>query len=208
MNLLVGFSYYEILEVSRSASREDIEAAYQRMRAIYGPEGLAAYSLFTAEEREEILTQIEESYQVLSDDRRRSEYDALLREQSPPAPPDAGPHLTLPFEETSPQPAVPAPAPAAPAEAPEEAWPDPPAEISGESLRRYREALGINLDRMWERTRIRKGIIQAIEEENLSLLPASVFLKGMLLAYARALNLPAPEMAAQQYLDRLSGQKK
>jgi len=205
MNLFAGFSYYEILELSRQATPDDLEAAYQRMRAMYGAEGLAAYSLFTAEERAAMLAQIEEAYQVLSDDYRRREYDELLREQRPPAPPDTGPQPSLPFEETSAPILAPVPTPPAPAPEPQETpAPEPPREITGESLRRHREALGLSLDRIWERTRIRKGLIQAIEEENRALLPAAVFLKGMLLAYARALNLPAPEMAAQQYLDRLA----
>jgi len=204
MNPFAGFSYYEILEISRSATAEDIEAAFQRMCSIYGLEGLAAYSLFTPEERTEILAQIEEAFKVLSDEYRRREYDEVLREQRPPAPPDAGPQPSLPFDQDS-TPTL-APVPAAPASPPPEEAPppEPPKEITGESLRRYREALGLSLDRVWERTRIRKGLIQAIEEENRSLLPAPVFLKGMLLAYARALNLAAPEAAAQQYLDRLA----
>ena len=209
MNLLAGFSYYEILELSRQATADDLEAAYQRMRAMYGAEGLAAYSLFTAEERAAMLAQIEEAYQVLSDDYRRREYDEQLREQRPPAPPDTGPQPPLPFDETALPTLMPAPTPPAPAPPPEagpapEPRPEPPKEITGESLRRYREALGLSLDRVWEKTRIRKGLIQAIEEENRALLPAAVFLKGMLLAYARALNLPAPELAAQQYLERLA----
>ena len=205
MNPFAGFSFYEILEISRSATREDIEAAIQRMRAMYGPEGLAVYSLFTAEERTEILAQLEEAYQVLGDDYRRREYDERLREQRPPAPPEAGPQPGLPFDEDSSPSLTSVPSVSAvvppPAETPP---PEPPQEITGESLRRYREALGLSLDRVWERTRIRKGLIQAIEEENRAMLPASVFLKGMLLAYARALNLAAPEAVAQQYLDRLA----
>jgi hypothetical protein len=205
MNPLAGFSYYEMLEVSRSATREDVEAAYRRMHVIYGLEGLAAYSLFTPEERNQIMLQLEEAYQVLSDDYRRREYDEVLAVQRPPAPPDAGPQPGLPFDEDSSPAPAPVPAEPAPLPPPEEAPPpDPPKEITGESLRRYREALGLSLDRIWERTRIRKGLIQAIEEENRGLLPASVFLKGMLLAYARALNLAAPEAVAQQYLDHIA----
>lgn len=206
MNPFAGYDYYQILEVPRSAGTEEIAFAYQRMRRIYLPESLATYSLFTAEERAEILAQIEESYRVLSDPRSRRDYDETLAPEVRPAePPELGQQPSLPFGERSVSSAETASSATAGAE-PLPA-PDPPVEINGESLRRYREALGINLDRMHELTRIRKGLLQAIEEEDRNLLPALVYLKGLLLTYLRALKFPAAEVAAQQYLDHLFGIK-
>jgi len=208
MNPFAGYNYYQILELSRGASPEEIAFAYQRMRQIYSPESLATYSLFTPEERAEIMAQIEESFRVLSDPPSRRDYDAFLpSEVRPPSPAEAGPQPALPFDEI-PDPSLGA-RPPSPVSTPESQppAPEPPREITGESLRRFREALGINLDRMWELTRIRKGILQAIEDEDLAQLPAPVYLKGLVLTYARALNFSAPEVAAQQYLDHLAGHK-
>jgi len=208
MNPFAGYTYYQILELSRSASPEEIAFAYQRMRQIYSPESLATYSLFTPEERAEVLALIEESYQVLFHAQRRLEYDEKLPSEPPPAATaEVTPQPSLPFEKTAAAAAPAAPGQVSPGMAPAPPAPDPPREITGESLRRFREALGLNLDRMNELTRIRKGILQAIEDEELSLLPAPVYLKGLLQTYARALKFSAPEAVAQQYLDHLASHK-
>ena len=203
MNPFAGLTYYEILEVARGATREEITAAFQRMRSIYGPEGLATYSLFTAGERGEILAALEESFRTLTDHERRREYDLVLIEAPRPAEETTGPQPPLPFDRVT-APYVEPVAPAAPA-GPFRPPADPPQEITGESLRRYREAVGLSLDRVWELTRIRKGILQAIESEDRSTLPARVYLKGLLATYARALRLAEPEATAQKYLDHLQG---
>jgi flagellar biosynthesis protein FlhG len=68
----------------------------------------------------------------------------------------------------------------------------------GSYLRRCREALGLSLAEMTERTRIR--ILDQIEEERFELLPPEPYLKGYLLEYARALDLPDIGDLAKFYL--------
>jgi len=63
--------YYSILQVNPSASQEAIEAAYQRLSKIYDPQ--VSKKRKAAERRLEI----EEAYEVLSDRKRRAEYDRL-----------------------------------------------------------------------------------------------------------------------------------
>jgi flagellar biosynthesis protein FlhG len=65
-------------------------------------------------------------------------------------------------------------------------------------LRRCREALGLSLAEMTERTRIR--ILDQIENERFELLPPEPYLKGYLLEYARALELPDIADLAKCYL--------
>jgi flagellar biosynthesis protein FlhG len=65
-------------------------------------------------------------------------------------------------------------------------------------LRRCREALGLSLAEMTERTRIR--ILDQIENERFELLPPEPYLKGYLLEYARALDLPDIAALANCYL--------
>ena len=83
----------------------------------------------------------------------------------------------------------------------EEAAP-PPAPIDrdapGPYLRRCREALGLSLAEMTERTRIR--ILDEIEKEAFELLPPEPYLKGYLFEYARALELPDVAALASCYL--------
>jgi flagellar biosynthesis protein FlhG len=68
----------------------------------------------------------------------------------------------------------------------------------GRYLRRCREALGLSLAEMTERTRIR--ILDQIESERFELLPPEPYLKGYLFEYARALDLPDIAELAKCYL--------
>jgi|GEM_PF-5766058 len=74
---------------------------------------------------------------------------------------------------------------------------------SGQYLKNVRETQGIDLYKAWEITKIRKPILEAIEEEDLKKLPADVFLKGMLLIYARFLGLEDPDAVVRGYMERL-----
>ncbi|MFO8056298.1 MAG: helix-turn-helix domain-containing protein [bacterium] len=74
---------------------------------------------------------------------------------------------------------------------------------SGAYLRQVRESQGFDMYKTWEVTKIRKPILEAIEEENYQKLPADVFLKGMLLIYARFLGIADPEAVVKGYMERL-----
>ncbi len=76
-------------------------------------------------------------------------------------------------------------------------------DYSGEYLKRVRESQGMDLYKAWEVTKIRKPILEAIENEELKRLPADVFLRGMLLIYARFLGLEEPEEVVKGYMERL-----
>jgi flagellar biosynthesis protein FlhG len=71
-------------------------------------------------------------------------------------------------------------------------------EAPGSYLRRCREALGLSLAEMTERTRIR--ILDQIENESFELLPPEPYLKGYLFEYARALELADVADLASCYL--------
>lgn len=59
----------------------------------------------------------------------------------------------------------------------------------GAMLRRRREELGLTLDDLATRTRIRKTYLQALEQENLQTLPGNAYVVGFLRIYARQLGL-------------------
>jgi peptidylprolyl isomerase len=63
--------YYSILQVNPGASDATIDAAYERLSRVYDPE--TSKKAKAAERRAEL----EEAYEVLSDPKRRSEYDRL-----------------------------------------------------------------------------------------------------------------------------------
>lgn len=76
-------NYYELLEVPRDATRAEIDRAYDRARAYFGPGSIAVYSLSTADELKAVLDRIDEAWLVLSDDAARSEYEQRV---GPPTP--------------------------------------------------------------------------------------------------------------------------
>lgn len=61
--------YYEVLEVNRSARADDIRRAYRRLARQFHPD------LNPSAEAEERFKEINEAYEVLSDDSRRASYD-------------------------------------------------------------------------------------------------------------------------------------
>src|SRR5512139_3854993 len=67
----------------------------------------------------------------------------------------------------------------------------------GAALRRRREELGLSLNDMAASTRVHKTYLQALEEENLRMLPGTAYTVGFMRIYARELGLPvAPLLAA------------
>lgn len=73
-----GKNYYELLDVPLGADSEDVDAAYKRAKATYGEDSVALYSLYSHEEKDAILEEIEEAYETLSDRSKKEAYDAVL----------------------------------------------------------------------------------------------------------------------------------
>jgi curved DNA-binding protein CbpA len=70
-------NYYEMLEISVSASAQDIEKAYVRAKNAYSGDSAALYSLMSADDCQAVLQQIEEAYSVLGFPEKRREYDRV-----------------------------------------------------------------------------------------------------------------------------------
>jgi len=66
---MVKKTYYEILEVDKKASQEQIKSAYRRLVMLYHPDKNKL------PEAEEMFKRIAEAYSVLSDPSKRKQYD-------------------------------------------------------------------------------------------------------------------------------------
>ena len=66
----------------------------------------------------------------------------------------------------------------------------------GAVLRQRREELGLSLNDLAASTRVRKTYLQALEEENLQMLPGAAYAVGFLRIYARQLGLPVESLIA------------
>ena len=69
-------NYYEILEVDKNASEEVIEKAYKTLAKKYHPD------LQNNSDCQDKMCQINEAYEILSNDFKRREYDEKIKRQS------------------------------------------------------------------------------------------------------------------------------
>lgn len=186
-------TYYEILEVSPTATAREIQRAYEHAQETFHADSLAVYSLFSELEIRKIQAAIDEAYRVLIDEALRKEYDHS--------------HLDVPLqreEERPPErPMVPRerrPVPPLPQDIPLDAEGET---YRGRTLKQLRERMGIDLSTLSGETRINPSILQWIEKETVEKLPALVYLRGFLKAYARSLRLD-PQKVVEGYLKFLA----
>lgn len=74
---------------------------------------------------------------------------------------------------------------------------------TGDALRAVREARGITIQQIAERTKVTRHHIENIEGERFTALPAPVYLRGILLSLARELRLDGQKVA-RSYLERVA----
>lgn len=199
MKTLAEMTHYEVLEVGSDAGRDELERAYRMARATYSEDSLGAYSIFTEDDSAAIRERIELAYRVLSDSEQRRSYDAALgsgaegeedikisldldvgRAASPHRLPEVESGLAEfdPFEE------------------------DEDASIDGAWLRRSRLRCGVEIDQIALVTKINPTYLRFIEEEKFEDLPAPVYVRGFVGAYARCIGLD-PEPVVSGYMSRV-----
>ena len=77
-----NMDYYEILNLRKNASQEEIERAYHLGKSTYSRDSLAHYSLLSERERWFMLRKIEEAYQNLNNPEKRRLYDLKMFQRS------------------------------------------------------------------------------------------------------------------------------
>lgn len=215
-------NYYEVLEIEINATPNQIENAYVRARNAYSGDSVALYSLMTKDECQAILSQIEEAYSVLGFPEKRREYDRLRgynqngmatatkntegtqplsavaeRNRDSMQYENFGSNLMeakvskitaqkkfgLEYQENSDM----------------DRKIQDSIEFTGAFLREIREYKNVTIERMAEMTRVGKTHINAIENDDVSKLPADVYTRGYVYQYAKVLKLD-PDKVATSYL--------
>ncbi|HET8724992.1 MAG TPA: helix-turn-helix domain-containing protein [Anaeromyxobacteraceae bacterium] len=197
MKRILDQTFYELLEVPPAATPEEIERAWDRARSLYGPGSLAAYALLTPDVAEALARRIDEAFEVLLDPAARAAYDASLPPDEPRggrAAPEAPPAQPAP---------APPPPPAPPAEVRRPFVPPEGAAWTGELIRKAREARGMTIAQLSERTKLSRLHIEAVEAERFDQLPVPVYLRGIVMCIARELRLDGQKVA-RAYLERAS----
>jgi flagellar biosynthesis protein FlhG len=199
MKPLSQMTHYEVLEIPSDAKPVDVERAYRLAQATFADDSLATYSVFDPAEAAFVRERIELAWQVLSDPEQRDRYDASL-EGSDPVPEAVT--IAMDLEEEAgihPRPRAEV--------APEIAGFDDLEELDGGAfdgarLRRARLRHGIELDKIASVTKINPSYLRFIEDEQFDSLPASVYVRGFVTAYARCVGLD-PDRVVPEYMDRL-----
>jgi flagellar biosynthesis protein FlhG len=189
-------TYYEILEVSPTATVKEIQKAYDHAKETFHVDSLAVYSLFTEQEINEIQTAIEEAYRVLMDEAMRKSYDQSHFQTQGGPKWEKPPELQVVSREKK----TPPSSPVVSIDTAEGIY-------RGKILRQIRERMGIDLETVARETKINMKTLEAIEDEDLGKLPALVYIKGFLRGYAQSLGLN-PQKVVEGYIQSVSTEKK
>jgi flagellar biosynthesis protein FlhG len=196
--VLPSDSHYELLEVPPTASFEDIRRANRRIRDIYGAESIAISGLYDPASLEAVHRRLDLAYTTLMDAAKRKDYDAELFPDGVPITPPSD-HAGVPVPTA--RPAAKVDDPATLAARPPMPEITPATVFTGPLLRQVREAIGVELREIAERSKIGMAYLHALEGDVFAKLPAAVYVRGFLAEYARALGLDA-ERVKQTYLAR------
>lgn len=186
-------NHYEILELPSNARLEAIQRAYPLVRAAYEDESLAIYSVFGRDESEMIRQRIDAAYRVLIDGEARRRYDEQIG-LAPGVYTAQETAVAVDSEASEPVVGI--------ARALREIDEDEGSgDWDGAKLRRARMHRGIELERISEITRINLTYLRAIEENAYRELPAPVYTRGFVTAYARTIAVD-PHRVAESYMTK------
>jgi len=205
-------NYYEILKIPMNSSYFQIKQAYKDALSLYDQDSVLTYSLFTREERDEILKKIKDAHSTLIDENKRAAYDRMLVDSGQVKAPisfsakqyrsslrssgrtmadDDRLHSRV-KEKIS-----------------VEGIQNLSKEIfskellSGNDLKKFREALGVEIPEIHSITKISISVLNAIEENRFDRLPPNIYLKNFLRSYAKILQLD-PQKVVDGYFKTIS----
>lgn len=223
--------HYELLEVRQGATAGEIDRAYRIAQETWAEGSLALYSIFDKRDATVVRARLDEAYRVLADPELRASYDRgrgaaadedpvesldlrasasvdvdLLVDSHAAAGPDrstdsargwgaagSGAALRDPiFDESAPR-----------YDARED---ELSGDFDGSRLRRTRLFRGYEIEQIADVTKVSGTHLRNIEEENFADLPAEVYVRGFVTAYAKTIGLD-PEIVVPSYMARLRESK-
>ncbi len=212
--------HYELLEIARGATSGEIDRAYRLAQETYADGSLALYSIFETRDAKEIRARLDEAYRVLADPELRSTYDlehAIAgaepgsrsdRDAEPAVASSAANGLRAQPGATISPARLDAAVEIATSGVFEdgageyEVEDDSSGDFDGPRLRRTRLFRGYEIDQIADVTKISGLHLRNIEDENFGELPADVYVRGFVTAYARTIGLD-PQSVVPGYMARL-----
>ncbi len=180
-------THYEILETEPGVSDEEIRRAFRRLKEVYAEGSPAIQGLYDDHELQELHTRADAAHDVLFAPERRRQYDLSLPEADLARAVRAAAKHGVPRVVDRHEPSEPIV--------------EPEGDVTGAYLRKVREARGMDLGDVAQRTKISERHLRSIEDERFSDLPATVYVRGFVIQYARVLRID-PTRAAAHYLRR------
>ena len=209
MRPLAELSHYEILDLPTGSTPFEVRQAYKTALEVYSEDSMVIYSLFSDEERKEILARLEEAFATLINEKARYAYDQMLIQQG--AMKEGTQYRSVRKKVAS----VGSDGSADTASQPEgekpQAVENPVVkeilsreDLTGMDLKRLRMELGVSLEQIAEWTKIRPGMLRSIEEDRFYELPSRLHLKSFLKAYVQYFHLNS-ESIVSRYMKRIEG---
>ena len=205
-------NYYEMLNVKPDVAFFEIRHAYNTALQMYQADSMISHSFFSQEERKEILSFVEKAYLTLINEKDRQSYDNELIRQgvltatkwkvSPKKPVcifdinrnqdrksvlKSNDELREKIAQNKSIAEIIA-----------------QTEMSGADLNEIRNKLDVSIEYIAQETKISTYYIKSIEEDNISRLPAAVFLKGFIKAYLKCLCLEPVDDISNKYMNILT----
>jgi len=191
-------NHYEALEIPPGASPFEISQAYKDALSIYNEDSLITYSFFDDSERDLILKKIEKAFLTLIDPIKRAKYNRMLvrtgeadesilikKERKKPIslfqtkyPRNKGLYLKKIRKKVAAQDMNKLSNEILTSDV-----------ISGTDLKNLRKSVGIDLQEVFEVTRVNIPTLKSIEENEFEKLPPIIYLKNFLKSYSDILQL-------------------
>jgi len=167
--------YFEMLELTPDASLAEVKSAYMQLREVYSTNSIVMFAIedeFPESSRREVMQQLEIVYKKLLQLFEDEKRDVVEEKKSVALQNGA---VKSCLEGIT--------------------------AFSGGALRQIRESRGIELHDVAVATKIRKGYLSDIEQENYPTLPTEIYLKGYLANYAQYLAVD-PKKVTDDYMGR------
>lgn len=205
--------YYEILDISSDASPFEIRNAYKIALQMYGNSSPASYSFFSKYERDKLLSMLEKAFLTLINKETRSEYDrklledGIVVEESLYCEDSKEPIPIIDLKRSKERTSV----TSISKDLRLQAASNPVIieilaqdVLTGEDMKKMREALGVSLENISEHTKIRIGFLNAIEEDQFDALPSRFHLRSFLKSYLDCFHTNSESIIAR-YMKRIDG---
>lgn len=204
MNTEMKHNYYEILEVSQTATQQEIATAYAKAKRTYSAQNPALYTIFDKSEAEQLQRMLDEAFAVLGNDTYRNIYEKRRQAKNFEEKDLSIESIKAAVQELFPENSKKLASPLVVentyvADQRIEDEIKNQLEWTGDFLRHVREYKKVTIEALNEKTKINTWYIKALENMDPNNLPAPVFVRGYVIQIARSLHLN-DKLVADSYM--------